>query len=167
MERHVCDDCQAIHYQNPKIVAGALLTWENRILLARRAIEPRDGYWTLPAGFMENGETVTQAAAREAMEETLATSHDLTLYGIYNLPYISQVYVMYLGTLAEGRFGVGAESRDARLYEAVDIPWNEIAFPVIERTLRRFLADRDRGTFGVFEEEIALPRRWRKKKVGS
>ena len=153
-ERQVCEDCGCIHYLNPKVVAGAILSWENRILLARRDIEPRRGLWTLPAGFMELGETLAQAAARESWEEALAKSRDMQLYGIFSLAHISQVYVIYRGTLDDGKFGVGQESCDAALFAAEDIPWTELAFPIVEQTLKRFLKDRELGHFEVFEQVI-------------
>lgn len=155
LPRHVCDSCGTIHYQNPKIVAGCIPMWEDRILMCRRAIEPRYGKWTLPAGFMENGETVAQAAARETVEEAQASVVDLELYGLFNIPHVNQVYIMFRGGLAAPEFGAGAESLDVRLVTESEIPWGELAFPVMRRTLELFLEDRKRGAFGSHMFDIA------------
>ena len=108
--RYVCESCATIHYQNPKIVAGCIPEWEGRLLLCRRAIEPRHGLWTLPAGFMENGETTEQAAARETWEEARARVGSMQLYGVFSIPHISQVYMMFRGVLLAEEFGPGPES---------------------------------------------------------
>ncbi|MEW8208657.1 MAG: NUDIX hydrolase [Candidatus Thiodiazotropha taylori] len=108
--RHVCDSCSTIHYQNPKIVVGCIPVWEDQILLCRRAIEPRYGLWTLPAGFMENGETSQQGAARETLEEATARVDVEGLYGLYNLPHINQVYLIFRSRLLDLEFAAGTES---------------------------------------------------------
>jgi len=149
LPRHVCTACATIHYQNPKIVAGCILEWQDQILLCRRAIEPRYGLWTLPAGFMENGETTQAAAAREALEEANAVGRDLELYGVFNLPHISQVYLLFRGQLHEGHASAGAESLEVRLCTEAQIPWEELAFPVIHETLELFFEDRRRGVYPV------------------
>ena len=154
LPRFVCDSCHTIHYQNPNIVAGCVLTWENRILLCRRAIEPRHGLWTLPAGFMENGETTAEAAAREAWEEAGARSPDLQLYSVHSLPHISQVYIMFRGELEAGHAEAGPESLEVALVEEADIPWDQLAFPVVREVLERFLEDRRRGHFPVHGGDI-------------
>ena len=154
-ERAVCGQCDIIHYQNPKIVAGALPVWREKILLCKRAIEPRYGSWTLPAGFMENGETVEQGAARETWEEAEARIHNLQLYTVQSIPRISQVYIIFRAELsAVDAFGVGSESLETALFSEHEIPWDQIAFPMIERSLRYFFADRKRGNFGVYVEDI-------------
>lgn len=153
-ERRVCQDCGHIQYLNPKIVAGALLSWEGRILLARRAIHPRKGLWTLPAGYMELGESVAEAAARECWEEARARPESMALYGVFSLPHISQVYLMYQGTLAGGEFGVGEESSAAELFAESELPWEQLAFPIVEQTLKSYLDDRELGAFPVFERVI-------------
>lgn len=122
--------------------------WGDRILICRRAIEPRYGLWTLPAGFMENGETVAQAAARETVEEAQATVVDLELYGLFNIPHVNQVYIMFRGDLESPTYAAGLESLEVRLVEENEIPWDELAFPVIHRTLDLFIEDRNRGSFG-------------------
>ncbi len=141
-ERHVCSSCNTIHYQNPKNVCGCILAWQNKILLCKRAIEPRYGYWTLPAGFMENGETAMQGAAREALEEANATAVNLQLFGLYNLPRISQVYLMFHGTLKDGYLQAGEETLEAALFSEQEIPWNDLAFPVVTESLQRYFEDR-------------------------
>ncbi|GBE11020.1 NADH pyrophosphatase [bacterium BMS3Bbin12] len=152
--RYVCDHCQTIHYQNPKIVAGCIPEWEDRILLCRRAIEPRYGLWTVPAGFMENGETVAGAAARETLEETCAEVDSCRLYALFNLPHISQVYLLFRGRLSAPRFAPGAESLEVELFTERAIPWDRLAFPVIRETLRRYFADRRTGTFPVHTGDL-------------
>lgn len=145
--RHVCDDCGTIHYQNPKIVVGCIPEWEGRLLLCRRAIEPRYGLWTLPAGFMENGETVQQGAARETLEEAQARVQVGALYALFNLPHINQVYMLFRARLTAPEYGAGAESLETQLMEEADIPWEAIAFPVIQESLRLYLRDRATGRF--------------------
>jgi len=137
-ERFVCDSCNTVHYQNPNNVAGAILTWEDKVLLCKRAIDPRYGWWTLPAGFMENNETVSQAAAREAMEEANAECGPLNLFGVFSLPYISQVYLMFSGRLLCDNVSPGIESLEVGLFTRDKIPWDEIAFPVITHSLELF-----------------------------
>ncbi|MBX2882154.1 MAG: NUDIX hydrolase [Granulosicoccus sp.] len=137
-ERSVCKSCDLVHYENPKNVVGCLLTWEGKVLLCKRAIEPRYGYWTLPAGFMENQETTQDGAAREAYEEAHASVDNLRLFAVYNLPRISQVYLMYKGQLRDGFCEAGEESLEAGLFSEADIPWDELAFPVVTETLTRY-----------------------------
>lgn len=137
-ERFVCESCGLVHYQNPNNVAGAILTWENRVLMCKRAIEPRYGYWTLPAGFMENNESVHQAAARESIEEARAQPGHLSLFGVFSMPYISQVYLMFYGKLLSDQVSPGAESLDVTLFTRDEIPWDEIAFPVVSHCLKLF-----------------------------
>lgn len=159
LPRYVCDHCDAIHYQNPKIVAGCIPEWQDRILLCKRAIEPQLGKWTLPAGFMENGETVQQAAARETMEEALARVNDLQLFGMFNIPHVNQVYVMFRARMPEREFAPGAESLSCELVTEDRIPWPELAFPVIERTLRLYLEDRHGDGFRIHTGDIEPRRR--------
>jgi len=154
LPRYVCPSCGTIHYQNPKVVVGCIPQWEDRILLCKRAIEPRLGQWTLPAGFMENEETTIEGALRETMEEAGARVEIIDLHTMFNLPHVNQVYVMFRANLLDLNFGPGPESLEVSLYEEKDIPWKEIAFPVIEQTLRLFLEDRRRGRFGVHTGDI-------------
>ncbi|MGB5831211.1 MAG: NUDIX hydrolase [Thiohalocapsa sp.] len=145
--RHVCDACGTVHYQNPKIVVGCIPEWEDRILLCKRAIEPRLGLWTLPAGFMENGETVQQGAARETMEEAMARVEIGELYNLFNLPHINQVYMLFRSRLLNLDFGPGPESLEVELLRESEIPWEDIAFPVIRESLQFYYQDRVHGAF--------------------
>jgi ADP-ribose pyrophosphatase YjhB (NUDIX family) len=154
LPRYVCDACGTIHYSNPKIVAGCIAEWEGRILMCKRAIEPRYGLWTLPAGFMENGETTLQAAARESREEACAEVADLSLYGMFNLPHINQVYLLYRGRLIDGRAEAGAESLEVKLCTEQDIPWQSLAFPVMHETLISYYEDCKRGSFAVHTADL-------------
>ncbi len=146
-ERHVCTQCDTIHYQNPKIVAGCIPEWEDRVLLCRRAIEPRYGLWTLPAGFMELGETTLEAAVRETREEANARVDVIDLYMVINLPHVDQVYMMFRSLLKDMDFSPGAESLEVDLFRRDQIPWDELAFPTIRETLRFYYQDRDRGEY--------------------
>ncbi len=137
-ERFVCDNCGYVHYQNPNNVCGAILTRGERVLLCKRAIEPRYGRWTLPAGFMENNETVAEAAAREAMEEANAIAGPLSLFGIFSMPYISQVYLMFHGELVSEDIAAGVESLEVGLFTQQEIPWDELAFPVVTHSLNLY-----------------------------
>ena len=158
-ERHVCDNCGAIHYLNPRIIAGTLPLVGDRVLLCRRAIEPRLGFWTLPAGFMENGETTQEAAARETIEEAAADARNLELYMVFNLPHINQVYIFYRADVLDGIFGVGVESLESRLFEEHEIPWNDLAFPTVSRALKHYFSDRKTGNYPVRVEDITYPPR--------
>ena len=152
--RYVCDTCETIHYQNPRIIAGCIAEHEDKILLCKRAIEPRLGLWTLPAGFMENNETTLQAAARESFEEANANILNMSLYCTYSIPHISQVYMMYRGTLVDGYSAAGEESLETRLYTEAEIPWEELAFPVITETLKLYFIDKRNNTFKARDGEI-------------
>ena len=134
-ERLVCPDCGFIHYDNPKIVVGVVATWEGKFLLCRRDIHPRKGYWTIPAGYMELNETTEEGAKREAMEEACVTLNLDGVLAIYNIPRISQVQVLYHGTLIDGRHAPGEESQDTSLFDWSDIPWDELAFPSVHWAL--------------------------------
>nr|WP_300314775.1 NUDIX hydrolase [Halomonas sp.] len=158
--RYVCRSCGTIHYQNPIIVAGTLPTSGSRVLLCKRAIEPRKGYWTLPAGFMENGETTLQAAARETLEEACAEVALDNLYTLINLPHINQVFMIFRARL-QGSFHPGPESLEVALFEEHEIPWDTLAFPTIERTLRHFFADRPQCDFPLHVSDITLEDRQR------
>lgn len=161
LPRHVCAACGAIHYQNPKIVVGCLPEFGEQVLLCLRAIEPRRGLWTLPAGFLENGETLTSGAVRETLEEANAHVAIGALYTIISLPHISQVYMMFRAQLLDRGFGPGAESLDVRLFDEDDIPWEDIAFRTIGRTLRNYFLDRKLGTLqtrvSALERKVVRP----------
>ncbi|KAF1065681.1 MAG: NADH pyrophosphatase [Pseudomonas citronellolis] len=153
--RYVCERCHTVHYQNPRIVAGCLATWEGRVLLCRRAIAPRQGFWTLPAGFMENAETIAEAAARETLEEACARVGNLQLYTVFDLPHISQVYIFFRAELLAEEFAAGEESLEVGLFEESDIPWGELAFPTVGRTLECWFGDRAVHHYPVRNEAIA------------
>ena len=155
--RYVCRQCTTVHYQNPKLVVGALAQWEDRILLCRRAIEPRHGFWTLPAGFMENDETTAQAAARETAEEARARIEVGELYTMIDVPYISQVHLVYRARLLDLDFSAGEESLEVALLREDEIPWDQIAFRTIGMTLRYFFEDRRRGNWPFHCTSLALP----------
>lgn len=154
LPRHVCPACGAIHYQNPKVVVGTIPEWEGKVLLCRRAIEPRYGLWTLPAGFLENGETTIEGAARETLEEASARVEVASLYALFNLPQVNQIYVMYRARLLDLQYGPGPESLEVELYEEAGIPWDKLAFPVIHKTLQLYYEDRRRGEFGTHTGDI-------------
>jgi len=147
--RFVCEACQTVHYQNPKIVAGCIPEWEDKILLCRRAIEPRLGLWTFPAGFMELDETTEQAAARETLEEAKVEVEIKSLFAVFSLLRVNQVYVIFRGKMRSQDFGVGHESSDVQLFSPTKIPWESLAFPVIHETLERYVEDAGRGRFDV------------------
>ena len=158
-ERAVCPACETVHYQNPKIVVGCLPVWEDRILICRRAIEPRHGLWTLPAGFMENGESAAEGAAREAVEEANAKVRITDLYTVYSIPRISQVYMMFRAQLLDPAVSPGAESLEVKLVTEDQIPWDQLAFSMVKRTLRHFVEDRRSGTFAARFGDILPPER--------
>ena len=157
--RAVCEGCGMIHYQNPKIVTGCLPVFEGRVLLCKRAIEPRAGLWTLPAGFMENDESAEEGAARETMEEACANVEIQKLYTVFSLPHISQVYMFFLASLPEPVFQAGEESLAVDLFEEQQIPWEQLAFPVITDTLQYYFADRSVETFPTRSNVINWGRR--------
>ena len=144
--RFVCPSCDFIHYQNPNIVAGVLpliVDYDGieKVLMCRRGIEPRHGFWTLPAGFMENQESLEEGAARESVEEANLVLGKLRLYMVTSLPYINQVYMMYIGQ-AENDFSPGIESLETHLFTEAEIPWDQLAFPVVKQTLENYFSDR-------------------------
>lgn len=158
LPRHVCNACRTVHYENPKIVSGCIPEWEGRILLCRRAIEPRYGRWTLPAGFMENGETTAEAAARETLEEANARVRVGELFTLFNLPRINQVYLMFRAHLQDLDFGAGSESLEVGLFSEADIPWDDLAFLTIRETLALYFQDRRNGQFQFHFGDILAPR---------
>jgi ADP-ribose pyrophosphatase YjhB (NUDIX family) len=161
LPRHVCDACGSIHYQNPRLIVGCVPEHGGRILLCRRAIEPRLGFWTVPAGFMENGETLQEAAARESHEEALAQVDIGSLLSIVHVLHAHQVHVFFRARLPKAEFAAGPESLEVALVAEADIPWQDIAFPSTEFTLRRYLEDRAAGRephhFSVVNRRIVDP----------
>ena len=147
LPRHVCGACGTIHYQNPRIIVGCIAEWGDKILLCRRAIEPRYGLWTVPAGFMENGETTQAGAARETLEEANARVEIGPLYALYNIPHINQVYMLFRARLLDLDFSAGAETLEARLFTEAEIPWPDIAFATVRNTLGHYYGDRRAGVY--------------------
>jgi ADP-ribose pyrophosphatase YjhB (NUDIX family) len=158
--RFVCETCQTVHYQNPKMVVGCIPVWEDRILLCRRSIEPCYGKWTIPAGFYEQGETVEAGAKRELYEEARATVEFLEPYALYNLPFISQVYMIFRGPLKNKNFRAGCESLETLLFKEHEIPWDDLAFTVVREVLHRYFRDFLKGVFPFHMGDI-LPERIR------
>jgi len=156
LPRFVCDQCGEIHYQNPKLVVGTLPEWHGRLLLCRRAIEPRYGYWTLPAGFMENDETAAQAALRETLEEAGAMIELTEPFTMVSVPRVNQVHLFYRARLVNLEFKPGEESLEVALFEEPAIPWQQIAFRTVGLTLRHWFADRASGAFGFHAEDLPL-----------
>jgi ADP-ribose pyrophosphatase YjhB (NUDIX family) len=166
--RFVCNQCGVIHYQNPKMVIGSIPLWnhddETRVLLCRRAIEPRRGYWTLPAGFMENNETTADAAVRETSEEAGARIELHQLFSMLNVPHVHQVHMFYMATLLDLEYQAGIESLEVKLFTEAEIPWDDIAFPTIAHTLKFLFSDLDRirkegGSFNFHTLDIVKPMR--------
>ncbi|MEZ5563220.1 MAG: NUDIX hydrolase [Gammaproteobacteria bacterium] len=147
--RAVCTSCATVHYQNPKIVAGCVPEYQGQILLCRRAIEPRYGFWTVPAGFMEMGESLAEAALRETWEEALARVEIGPLFAAVDVIHAGQVHVFFTGTLPRPEFGAGAETIETRLFRPEDIPWSELAFPSIRIALEQYLENRRTGNLRV------------------
>jgi ADP-ribose pyrophosphatase YjhB (NUDIX family) len=154
LPRHVCDACGTVHYSNPKMVIGCIPEWRDQVLLCKRAIEPRYGLWTLPAGFMENGETVAQAALRETLEEARARVELAGMFSVLSVPHVNQVHIFYRARLVDLGFGPGAESLEVQLFPESAIPWREIAFRTVATTLRHYYADRAAGAFGFHSGDI-------------
>jgi ADP-ribose pyrophosphatase YjhB (NUDIX family) len=158
LPRHVCDGCGTIHYRNPLMVVGTVPEWEDQVLLCKRAIEPRYGYWTLPAGFMELGETTAQAAVRETLEEAKARVELGEAFALLSVPHVDQVHLFYRARLLDTDFGAGEESLEVALFRESEIPWAELAFRTVATTLRHFHADRKEGRFRMHAGDI-LPAR--------
>src|SRR4051812_14718039 len=154
LPRWVCNACGEIHYQNPKLVVGTVPENEGRLLLCRRAIEPRYGYWTLPAGFMENGETVMQAALRETLEEAGAYVDVGAPFSMISVPYGNQVHVFYLARLRNLEFKPGEETLEIGMFSEAEIPWDQVAFRTVGLTLKRWFEDRAKGRFAFHAEDL-------------
>ena len=156
MKRYCCKDCGTIFYTNPNLVVGALCIRDNKILMAKRNINPRIGLWTLPAGFMENAETLQDGALRETFEETCSEAEIIKPYSMFSLPHINQVHMFFLANLLDDNFGPTIESSEVKLFDVKDILWDEIAFPTVEKTLKYYLEDLETGNFIFREEDIKL-----------
>lgn len=143
--RFICENCETIHYSNPKIVSGCLPVWNDMVLLCKRSIKPRFGYWNIPSGYLENGESVEEGAVREVLEEAMAEVTDLEIKSIYSLPHINQVYIHFIGHLKNGEYGIGEESSEVRLFREEEIPWENMAFTSSVFTLKKYFYDRKRN----------------------
>ena len=153
--RHVCRKCGHIHYENPKLVVGCVVEWKGKILLCRRAIEPQLGFWTLPAGFMENGETTAQGATRETYEEAGAEVEIDAAFAMISIAHINQVHLFYRGKLLREEYSAGDESLETKLFAPDDIPWTNLAFRSIKMCLELYLSDRAHGRFCFHENALA------------
>jgi len=153
--RDVCTHCGAVHYQNPRNVVGAVPIWRDRVLLCRRAISPRHGKWTLPAGFMELGETTEQGALRETQEEAGVAIRMQSLYTVLSVAHVDQVHFFYLAQVLSPELDPGPETLEARFFTLADIPWNELAFHTVSTTLRHYAQDCQTGVFAVHHGHIA------------
>jgi ADP-ribose pyrophosphatase YjhB (NUDIX family) len=147
LPRYMCVTCNTIHYQNPRMVVGCVAEWEDRILLCRRAIEPRYGLWTVPAGYMENGETTAEGAIRETLEEANARVEIGPLYALYNIPHVNQVYLLFRARMLDLDFRSGVETLETKLFAEKEIPWEQLAFPTVRKTLIQYYRDRRDGEF--------------------
>ena len=154
LPRWVCDACGEIHYQNPKLVVGTIPEYEGKILLCRRAIEPRYGYWTLPAGFMENAESTAQAALRETFEEAGAQIELGEPFSLISVPAVNQVHLFYRARMLSLEFRPGEETLEAALFEEARVPWKDIAFRTVAQTLRHWFVDRKAASFGFHAESL-------------
>ena len=156
MKRYCCKDCGTIFYTNPNLVVGALCIRDSKILMAKRNINPRIGLWTLPAGFMENAETLQEGALRETFEETGSKAVITMPYTMFSLPHINQVHMFFLANLLDDNFGPTFESSEVKLFTIDEILWDEIAFPTVEKTLQYYIKDLETGDFIFREEDIKL-----------
>lgn len=154
LPRHVCTACGHIHYENPRLIVGCVAEHEGRILLCRRAIEPRQGFWTLPAGFMENGESTAAAACRETWEEAGAHIIIDAPFAMISIAHINQVHLFYRGRLATPEYSAGEESLEVALFAPQDIPWPELSFRSVSVCLENYLSDRKRGRYVFHEAEL-------------
>jgi ADP-ribose pyrophosphatase YjhB (NUDIX family) len=151
---HICVSCGTVHYKNPKLVVGCIVEWQDKILMCRRAIAPKIGKWTLPAGYLESAETVAQGALRETWEEARAHVDIIEPYALFNLTFVDQIYFIFRAKLMNLDFSPGPESQAVDLMGQTDIPWKEIAFEVIDEILQRYFKDRSKGKFNFQMGEI-------------
>ena len=156
LKRYCCADCHTIFYTNPNMVVGALCIRHDKILMAKRNINPRKGLWTLPAGFMENAETLEEGALRETFEETCSKAEAIMPYTMFSLPHINQIHMFYLANLLDDNFGPTVESSEVELFAPENILWDEIAFPTVEKTLKYYIDDLEQDKFIFREEDIKL-----------
>ena len=157
LPRHVCQSCGMIHYLNPKLVVGCIAEWRDEILLCRRSIAPRYGLWTLPAGFMENGESTADAAMRETLEEACAQVEIGQPFAIISVPHINQVHLFYRARLLDGNCAAGLETLEVGLFPEERIPWQQLAFQTVTHCLRAYFSDRRTGRFAFHEDQVRPP----------
>jgi len=153
-DRATCTVCATVHYENPLNVVGTLPVWQDKVLLCRRNIEPRHGFWTLPAGFMELGETTEQGAIRETIEEAGANIELQGLYTLLNVVRVGQLHLFYRARLLDTDFAPGPETIETQLFAEDEIPWDDLAFRTVRETLKRFFEDRRQGQFGLHCADI-------------
>lgn len=158
--RYVCNTCNTIHYQNPNVVVGCLPVWEDQVLLCKRAIEPRLGYWNVPGGYLENGESVEEGAMREVFEEACIKVEVIGLLSVFSIPHINQVYMHFLAKMPDLRFAPGIESLEVELFKEEDIPWDEIAFSSSVFSLRSYFQNRLDGVHKVHVSTFEFPKRY-------
>lgn len=156
-ERDCCDACGAIHYVNPRPVVGTIPVWQSQVLLCRRAIEPRHGFWTLPAGFMEVGESTAEGALRETREEAGARIQMGPLFSVFDVPQAQQVHLFFRAQILDLNFDPGPESLEVALFSAQTVPWNKLAFQTVEAALRYFFSDQAKDSFGMHYETLRHP----------
>lgn len=154
-ERFICGSCNTIHYENPRNVVGTIPIWEDKILLCKRAIQPRLGFWTLPAGFLEIGESTNDGAERETFEEAGAKIQIGPLFSLLNVTHVGQVHLFYLAKMSNALFEAGVESIEVALFSEAEIPWNELAFPTVQKTLKWFFADRKLGKLNDWNRVVS------------
>lgn len=157
LPRFVCEQCGTIHYRNPRLVVGCVPEWDGRILLCRRAIEPRHGYWTVPAGFLENDETTREGAARETREEACAAVEIGSALSMTHVVHVNQVHLMYRAKMVDGQYAAGRESLEVGLFRPEEIPWDDIAFPSVRFCLEHFIQDRERGREDFHIQDVRRP----------
>lgn len=154
--RAVCPNCEHIEYDNPRMITGTIPLYKGRILLCRRNIEPRLGFWTLPAGFMENNESTSEGALRETLEESGSVAQCIQLFSMFSIPHINQVHIFYLAELEKDDFHSTEESSEVKLFDLDQIPWDELAFSSVSRTLKHFIKDHAAGQYKLHDEVITV-----------
>jgi len=159
LERDCCTKCDSIHYLNPRVIVGTVPIKDNKVLLCKRAIQPRYGLWTLPAGFLENGETIEEGAFRETKEETNTEVEMGNLYAIFNIPQINQVYMLHLAEVINEDYSKTSESLEVKFFTESNIPWEELAFPFVPRTLKNYFKDSKNGKYPLTTHIIERPPR--------
>jgi ADP-ribose pyrophosphatase YjhB (NUDIX family) len=158
--RHVCTACEHIHYENPRMVVGCIIEQDGKLMMCKRAIEPRHGYWTVPAGFLELGESAPQGAVRETREEALARVEVIAPYAHFDVPRIGQAYLLYRARMLEPDYGPGPESLEVRFMAPDELPWDDLAFPVVKAALELYLEDMREGRFRAHHAVLARGASW-------